>query len=52
VAELADGVFPAGEHSLHWNGQDQAGRDLPSGVYMVQMVTERTVRSSKMTLVR
>ena len=52
VSQIADGAFIAGEHSVRWTGQDAAGRDLPSGTYMVQMVTENAVRTSKMTLVR
>jgi hypothetical protein len=52
VSEIADGTFAAGEHGVPWTGKDLAGRELPSGTYMVQMVTADAVRTSKMTLVR
>jgi len=52
VSTLADGIYEAGSHRLDWQGQDAKGRDLPSGTYMVRMVTANTVKTSKMTLVR
>ena len=52
VVDLVHGRFVAGEHPVLWNGRDTAGREVSSGTYMVQMVTEDAVRSSKMMLVR
>jgi hypothetical protein len=36
VRGLADRVFPAGEHSLQWDGTDDAGAKVPRGVYFVR----------------
>jgi hypothetical protein len=36
VRNLADRVFPAGEHTLRWNGTDDSGTRVPRGVYFVR----------------
>lgn len=33
VRDLMQGMQPAGEMQVQWNGQDQAGRPVPAGVY-------------------
>ena len=51
VRSLGVGALPAGVHHAVWNGTDDAGRQVASGVYHVQMVsrlpggTVRDVRS-------
>jgi hypothetical protein len=52
VAELADGVFAAGDQSVIWNGRDLGGREVASGIYMIYLKTKDQTRMSKMTLVR
>ncbi len=37
VATLADDHLPLGEHALTWDGRDDAGRSLPSGVYLYRL---------------
>jgi len=37
VSILADGVMGAGDHVLTWQGRDDGGRDVPSGVYFVRV---------------
>ena len=50
VRSLADGAFPAGEHSVKWDGRDASGHWAPAGVYFVnarlggQRSTRRLVR--------
>jgi flagellar hook assembly protein FlgD len=39
-ATLAGGAYEAGEHLVRWDGRDQLGRDLPSGVYLCYMRAE------------
>ncbi|MFZ1948401.1 MAG: FlgD immunoglobulin-like domain containing protein [bacterium] len=41
VRTLTAGAVPAGSHTIVWDGKDQAGRPVPSGVYYV-----RTARPS------
>ena len=36
VRGLADRVFPAGEHTLQWDGTDDAGGKVARGVYFVR----------------
>ena len=39
VRRLAEGQRPAGAFSTPWDGRDDAGHDLPTGVYFVRLVT-------------
>ncbi len=49
---LESGLLPAGEHRLLWDGQDKAGRDMPSGTYFCRLQGAGLSRSHKMSLVR
>ena len=40
VANLADGIFAAGEHVARWRGMDHRGRPVASGVYQLRVVSE------------
>jgi agmatine/peptidylarginine deiminase len=37
VRTLIDGVRPAGDHEIRWDGRDDAGRSLPAGVYRYRL---------------
>jgi hypothetical protein len=37
VQSLHDGVVPAGEHVVEWNGQDRSGRRVDSGIYFCRL---------------
>lgn len=53
VAALVDGeVMGAGEHTLVWRGQDEAGRAVASGVYHYVLKAGSMELKKKMTLVR
>lgn len=52
VSELADRPFTAGEHSVVWQGRDGFGRSVASGSYLLHMVTDTSVQTSTMTLMR
>ena len=52
VTTLADRVFPAGAHSLLWDGKDRLGREVVSGNYFARLQTSQAVRVQKMMLVR
>ena len=41
VRNLADRVFSAGEHTLQWDGTDDAGSKLARGVYFVRSSVQR-----------
>ena len=52
VARLVDGSMDPGAHTVEWNGQDRAGRLLPSGVYIVNLTTPQDRRSIRMLLLK
>jgi flagellar hook capping protein FlgD len=39
VRAIESRVFPAGNHSLSWEGTDPAGRRMPAGLYVIRMRT-------------
>lgn len=52
VATLAEGVYPAGEHSVVWDGTTQQGDRLPSGVYYYRLLVEGQTVVRPMVIVR
>ncbi len=43
VVRLADQRLEAGYHQLVWNGRDRRGREVPTGMYIVQMLVPSTI---------
>jgi flagellar hook assembly protein FlgD len=37
VRTLVAAAKPAGSHSIPWNGLDETGREVPSGVYLCRL---------------
>ena len=52
VRVLVDEVRDAGSHSVRWDGQDQAGRPVASGVYLARLQTRTGQDVRKLTLAR
>ena len=52
VAVLHEGPRTAGLHRLRWDGRDDRGRALASGVYVYRLVTSEGVQTRKLTLLR
>ena len=52
VATLVHDVQTAGEHSVAWNGIDDDGRPVASGVYLYRIKIGDFTQSRTMTLVR
>jgi len=52
VVSLLQGVQPAGRHHVVWNGQDQGGRTLASGVYFYRLETDAGPFTGKMILAK
>jgi flagellar hook assembly protein FlgD len=52
VASLVDEVLAAGRHEIAWNGRDQAGRPLPSGVYLSRLTTAGVQETAKMMMLK
>jgi len=52
VRTLFQGTQPAGRHQITWNGRDDAGRKMASGIYIYRLETPQFARVRKMTLVQ
>jgi hypothetical protein len=52
VRTLADGVREAGQHTLRWDGVDENGRRVPSGVYFVRLSAETRTMDRRLVLLR
>ena len=52
VAVLHHGPQQAGYHRLHWDGRDNAGHPVSSGMYLYRLVTDEAVLTRKLTLLR
>lgn len=52
VRTLFQGPQPVGQHSLKWNGRDDSGRLVSSGVYFYQLKTAAFLQTRKMIFMR
>ncbi len=52
VRTLLDVPKPAGEHHVHWDARDRAGRALASGVYLVRVEAGSWSASRKLVLLK
>jgi FlgD Ig-like domain len=52
VRTVADETVPAGDHVLVWDGRDESGRSVSSGVYFCQVSLEDRSVTKKVTVVR
>jgi hypothetical protein len=52
VARLVDEVVTAGDHAAPWDGRDDQGRRVASGVYMVRLTSGGNVSSDKIAVLR
>jgi len=52
VKEVVSGSFNAGSHRVVWNGQDESGRAVSSGVYFYRMITSEYSSMRKMLLIK
>ena len=47
VRRLHHGIVNAGPHVIEWDGRDEAGRDVRSGIYFVRIRSTATTMSTK-----
>ena len=52
LCTLVDQDQNGGEHRIRWNGRDEMGAEVASGVYLYQLENERQVLSKKMLYLR
>ncbi len=49
---LVSSKQPAGAYQLEWDGRDNAGSEVASGIYVYRLKTDDFTRSRKMLLLR
>ena len=52
VRTLVEGEMGAGVHQAHWDGVDNAGREVSSGIYLYRLEAAGQTFSRKMVLLR
>ena len=52
VRHLFDGPHPAGDYRLEWDGTDDNGRELPTGIYLTRIETGEGLSSGRIVLAR
>jgi S-formylglutathione hydrolase FrmB len=52
VATLVSGHRPAGDYSIHWEGRDDRGQALASGIYLYRLEAEGSQLTRKLLLLR
>ncbi|MEA3296401.1 MAG: FlgD immunoglobulin-like domain containing protein, partial [candidate division Zixibacteria bacterium] len=52
VAVIADGVMTAGTHDVTWQGTDNEGNAVTSGVYFYRLKTSDMSKTRKMILMK
>ena len=52
VATLIEGPREAGTHTIRWDGRDDTGRELASGVYVYRLLGGEQVETRKLLLLR
>ncbi|UCD17712.1 MAG: T9SS type A sorting domain-containing protein, partial [Candidatus Zixiibacteriota bacterium] len=52
IATLIDRELQAGRHAVIWNGRDESGRKVSSGVYLYRIQADEFSKSKKMILLK
>ncbi|MBN2413792.1 T9SS type A sorting domain-containing protein [candidate division KSB1 bacterium] len=52
VKNLTQGFYTSGIHKFHWNGTDELGKEVPSGIYFYQLQAGAQSLHKKLILVR
>lgn len=52
IKSLQEGFLPAGSHFVVWDGTDENGSRLPSGVYLIFLQTDRVTQTQRVLLLK
>lgn len=52
IRTLADRQMEGGRHTLHWNGSNDAGRQVASGIYVYRLVSGKRSLTRKLVMMR
>lgn len=52
ITTLTKGVKTVGEYTVKWNGKDELGIAMPSGIYLAKLKSNQNISIQKMLLIR
>ena len=52
IKTLIEGILPAGEYESHWDGTNDRGEKLPSGVYLITLKSQTFTKTVKALLIK
>ena len=52
VRTLVSGPFDAGPHEVNWDGRDESGKTVSSGIYLYQLSSGKFTDAKKMILLK
>jgi len=52
IVTLSEGLMPSGKHSISFNGCDEYGRNLASGIYFLRLQHTAGIITKKITLLK
>jgi len=52
ITTLVDAEYALGSHQIQWKGTSANGTELPSGVYLVRLVTSTTTQVQRLSILR
>lgn len=52
ITTLLAGFIEAGQHRIQWEGRNEAGHALPSGVYLIRLRAGAATETSRLVLIR
>ena len=52
ISTLVDGNYVRGRHQINWRGISANGTDLPSGIYLVRLVTPSATQVTRLSILR
>ncbi len=52
VKVVAQRKFRSGTHTVYWDGKDEKGKEVSSGIYFYRVKTEESVQTRKMVLLK
>jgi flagellar hook assembly protein FlgD len=52
IRTLGRGQWPGGDHVVRWDGRDEAGNRVPSGLYFYRLRVEDQILSRRLAVTR
>ena len=52
IKTLNEGYLPKGNYKMEWDGKNESGSPVPTGIYICKMMTDNTVYQLKMVFIK